>query len=384
MISGMASYPKLWLHYFTVVIYLNLIIQQRKELALLSLLALLFVVPVTLGIALFLLFMILYSLYKKEINAGTAYFVLVILIGFATYLLYTKVITNDFYASTNTFEKIALIEWIKRSFYFKLMLAYLIPYGIALLLMSAINMDKNIRKGLFLSTSILLFSAYICYVIFINEFDSIQLFTNVAGPLSSVMLFVATCIFIMQIKVKWKRIISAFILLCILSAECYQIMNAENHHRRTEISGNLNAAFVQQVRAKLESAVSNKVGLLIPAHEYGNASEFLFTENARELLLLCGRYYDIINIKSDSVEFNSNNYQKQLTILNQSALAIYKKHEYDPLNPNIELAFIKDKQIEYAITKKEYYDIDQPIRSLIFDSVVDHYSGTKLYLFNKN
>jgi hypothetical protein len=159
-------------------------------------------------------------------------------------------------------------------------------------------------------------------------------------------------------------------------------MKNDNHHRRTEISNNLNATFIQELRAKLQSTVKNVVGIYIPHDEYGSASEFLFTENARDVLLLCGRYYDVINIKSDSVIFNTNNYQKQSAILNQSALSLYRKHEYSPLIQNIELSFIKDKQIEYAITKKEFHHIDQPIRNLIYDSIVDKQSDMKLYLLH--
>ena len=94
-----------------------------------------------------------------------------------------------------------------------------------------------------------------------------------------------------------------------------------------------------------------------------------------------GRYFDVVNIKGDSILFDVNRYKKRDFDFKKMAINIYAKGK--PKSNNLEASFIKDLNIEYMLSFKTKNELPKWLNEIIVEEIIDKKSGLRLYMLGR-
>lgn len=382
MMMGLAGYTKLWIHFIIIGVSIKMYKMQRTELGNLMLLLLFFTVPITLSILLYILITSTISIiYTKLIKPlDIFYFVLIVL--YAVYLFISKNSEQYFLKIDNTGINISfdIMSYINAIGYKALIFSYLFPPCVIILILKLHKFYGVFKLKNYLPLVYLLISGFIMYVLLHKSNDSIQMFSNLASPIGAFVSFIGIIQLIFLIKNKYAKNISFIVFSIILTFECTNAHIISSHYARHNISSMFDTIFIHKSKEAL-SKLSNPVGVYLPDKGYGMISEYLYRNYAYNMTLLMGRYYDVVNIKGDSILFDKNRYSNIDREWHKMAINIYGKNH--PNTSNLELAFIKDCNIEYMLSFKSSYELPSWLGGLVKEELYDKKSGLRIYLLHE-
>lgn len=383
MMMGVAGYTKLWLHFIVIICCLKLFSEKQYTEGNALLLLLFFTVPITLAIPLYIFLFSLYLFYTKKKQALSIhlYFVFLCFL-YAGYIWNQKNLEKSTLLIPDAAIQLSynLISYIKAAGYLALTISYVLPsvilYGISKILRKKFPFTSQTLFPLLF----LLACGYVLYVVLHNTNDAVQLFTNIASPVGAVVSFVAILFLINEINIPWLRttLLSGFTLMLVYETADAHL--SSKHYAREDITALFDGEFLSKSREVLKQKVTNPVGIYYPESKYGVVSEQHVRDIEFDMTLLMGRYYDVVNIKGDSILFDDTRYTKIDRDWHRMAINIYAKR--NPGKINIEQSFIKDCNIQFMLSKLDNNQLPQWINGIITETLTDSKSGLKLYLLN--
>jgi hypothetical protein len=381
MMMGVTGYTKLWLHYTLMAAIIYCFNNKANTLAILFLLLLFFTVPVTLSIPLFVTVYVVVEVLRSRKMTSLAVLCFALFAYFVVYYYLNKQIEYGQLHSTvmhlqtaNNFQ-----SYLTAIGYKALLLVYLTPVIVALIFVWFTKKELPISKATLYPLASLLSCGYATYVLLNQTNDSLQLYSNVAAPVCALLSFTLILSLFETISRKLLAGILTGVFMVILTIECYRIHTFNAHYRRDDITGQFSEDFISSCKRIFDESITNPVGIYLDEDKYGSVSEQHVRDTRFNATLLLGRYADVVNIKGDSIVYDSTRYKKIDVDLNRLALTIFKQRETNK-ETNSELAFIREKNIQYLLSLKDQKQLPIWLNEIIVDNVYDPKSGLHFYL----
>ena len=383
MMMGLAGYTKLWLHFTCIGVCVYMFSQKQIEFGIGLLALLFFTVPVTLAIPLFIGALTVITLVKsRKINTYYLYLSATFVL-YAIYLWIGKDMEKEMLQIDSSGISV-LGTWksyVQAASYKALIISYILPSLLVYLILRYVDKDKQFvdLRTVYILTFICI-TGYLAYIVLNNTNDSVQLFANVASPIGAVVSFAGIVYGVSLIKRKLLRVVALSIFTGVCTYECTLAHTGSEHYARHDITRSFDRQFIEKCREVLRNKTTNPVGIYYPTEGYGTVSEQHVREIEYNMTLLLGRYYDVVNIKGDSVLFDENRYTKIDRDWHRMAVNIYGKK--NKLSTNKELDFIKYCNIQYMITYRDRTTLPEWITGLVTDELKDPKSGVFMYILN--
>lgn len=383
MMMGLAGYTKLWLHFTCIGTCLYLFKNKQLELGVGLLTLLFFTVPVTLAIPLFVVTLTIFTtLQSKKIN--TYYlFLSATFVLYSVYLWIGKGIEKEMLQIDSSGISVigTLKSYIQAASYKALIVSYILPSVCVYIAIRYFAKDHTFLDVRYIYIfTMMCICGYIAYILLNNTNDAVQLFANIASPIGAVLSFSGILYALSLIKLKTIRQIAIFLFTGIAMYECAVAHIASEHYARHDITRSYDRQFIEKCREVLHTKTTNPVGIYYPTIGYGIVSEQHVREIEYNMTLLLGRYYDVVNIKGDSVLFDEKRYKKIDRDWHRMAVNIYAKK--NKTSTNKELDFIVDCKIQYMITYREQNSLPDWLSHMITDEIKDPKSGLYMYILN--
>jgi len=382
MLMGLAGYPKLWIHYLLIGVCLKLFTLEKYDFGNNMLLLLFFTVPVTVAIPFYIIVYLVFQFIKNR-NFKYFYIIYVMLIlGYFIYIMINKRLEKELLSIDNSGIKINLeiLSYLKAAGYNALFFSYTIPIVLVFIIIRYYKIELPVKLYSILPYIVILACGYIAYIVLHNNNDALQLFANIASPITAVLSFIGIVHLILNIPKKTLRLTFISILCGMLLYETIDAHISSKHYARHNISSMFDPGFISKAK-NIISKTSNPVGIYYPDERFGMINEQFFRKDEINIIVLMGRYFDVVNIKGDSILFDENRYKEIDRHWHRMAINIYGKNH--PKTSNLELAFIKDCNIEYMLTFKSNNELPVWLGSLVKEELYDKKSGLRIYLLHE-
>jgi|GEM_PF-3739417 hypothetical protein len=382
MMMGLAGYTKLWLHFTCIGTCLYLFRNKQLELGVGLLTLLFFTVPVTLAIPLFVVTLMIFTTLQNKKN--TYYiFLSATFVLYAVYLWIGKGMEKEMLQIDSSGISVTgtLKSYIQAASYKALIISYILPSVCVYIAIRYFAKDHTFLDVRYIYIfALLCVSGYLAYIVLNNTNDAVQLFANIASPIGAVVSFSGILYAVSLIKHHVIRFIILWVFIGIGIYECGVAHAMSEHYARHDITRSYDRHFIEKCREVLHKKTTNPVGIYYPTDGYGMVSEQHVREIGYNMTLLLGRYYDVVNIKGDSVLFDENRYKKIDRDWHRMAVNIYAKK--NKISTNKELDFIKGCKIQYLITFRERNTLPDWLSHIITEELKDPKSGLYLYILN--
>ena len=387
--NGVTDYFKLWPFFLIMPPCLQLVREDKIELAFCLMLCIFFIVPISyfIPISIFIL-VLLRKYFFIPITTLIVFFTLGVC--FVFYFFYIDATQKKFFdllTSDNHISLENLKNKIHLAFYWGLLLNYLAP---PLLLVGCMLLIKKNRLVLFENFRLLVFIlvlltvGYLLYATtaILGLHDAHQMFSNIASPLTVTSTFLILVLLILKTNNNLLKNLSLVLFIGYLIIELRYTMTHSLHHARFDKSSLYSSEFILRVRNYLNTNKVNPIGVYYPEKGNGGIAEQFDSGQHYEILILMGRYFDAVNLKGDSILFDENRYKEIDFLSKRMAINIYNQQKKDT-SDLVRIHYLKDKNVDFIITALSLSQLPKSIAELIKLDIEDKKSGAHFYILKK-